>query len=634
MKNKPRTSAFTRMTSVRREFISRAILAGLALLLPALGQAGGVVTNATDAALRSAMAAGGTVTFACDGRINLLVTNASMPTEILITNDTVLDGTGHQITIIGFKRAFNVSSNVTFNVINLAIANSLGPFYEALYYHAEPGAGILNDGGTVNLFGVSFLTNAAISGGAIMNLNGGMVNATNCTFAGNFAGRNALWWPFWNGDARGGAISSKSGRVNLENCLFAGNVAAGGPGWGHVSGTDSDAYSGFGGAIHNEGLLIVNACTFQQNSGTGGPGDSPPSAQYGAPGTDGGSGIGGAICNFGTLKVSASTFFSNSAAGGTAGNGMYSLPADFSPAPGGAAGSGGSGLGGALFNSGTASAVNSTFYRNLGTGSSGGQAGAGGAANYGAFGGAGGAGGNGGSGFGSICDTNGGFQLTNCTLAFNFAVAGNGSPGALGGPGHYGRGPSGTNGLDGAVAGGIRTAGSYLVNTLLATNSPGSNCFGWIADAGHNLSSDASCAFTNTGSMNNTDPKLADMADNGGRTLTMALYVGSPAIDAADPAATPVTDQRGVVRPVGPAPDIGAFEYGLPAVLRISGSQATGLDVQICAYPLLSCRLLGSSNLYDWIPIATNQVGTDGTLVFHENYNPANSCRFYRAVVP
>jgi hypothetical protein len=63
------------------------------------------VTVCTEAALRTAMAGGGTVLFACDGTITLART---------ITNffDTTLDGTGHQITISGGNavRVFYVSA--------------------------------------------------------------------------------------------------------------------------------------------------------------------------------------------------------------------------------------------------------------------------------------------------------------------------------------------------------------------------------------------------------------------------------------------------------------------------------------------------------------------------------------------
>ena len=99
-------------------------------------------------------------------------------------------------------------------------------------------------------------------------------------------------------------------------------------------------------------------------------------------------------------------------------------------------------------------------------------------------------------------------------------------------------------------AGALQTANGVLVNCLLDGNSP-TNSTGSIADAGHNLSSDASCAFTNLGSLNNTDPKLGPLADNGGPTLTMALLPGSPAIDAGDTSLAPATDQRGFPRPAG-----------------------------------------------------------------------------------
>ena len=79
-------------------------------------------------------------------------------------------------------------------------------------------------------------------------------------------------------------------------------------------------------------------------------------------------------------------------------------------------------------------------------------------------------------------------------------------------------------------------------------------------DAGHNLSSDNSYTFTSVGSLNNTDPKLGPLANNGGPTLTIALLPGSPAIDAGDDSSAPPTDQRGFPRPAGPAADIGAFE--------------------------------------------------------------------------
>jgi CSLREA domain-containing protein len=98
-------------------------------------------------------------------------------------------------------------------------------------------------------------------------------------------------------------------------------------------------------------------------------------------------------------------------------------------------------------------------------------------------------------------------------------------------------------------------------NTRVTTNTP-DNCGGpSIFSAGHNLSGDGTCPFGAPGDLNNTDPLLGPLADNGGPTPTHALLAGSPAIDAGSPdCPPPTTDQRGVARPQGTACDIGAFE--------------------------------------------------------------------------
>src|SRR6185503_518152 len=69
--------------------------------------------------------------------------------------------------------------------------------------------------------------------------------------------------------------------------------------------------------------------------------------------------------------------------------------------------------------------------------------------------------------------------------------------------------------------------------------------------------------------------RLAPLADNGGPTLTHALLLGSPAVDAGAPSGFPSTDQRGVPRPFGPYADIGAFEANvmLPLTLICPPSQ-------------------------------------------------------------
>ncbi|HXO19434.1 MAG TPA: choice-of-anchor Q domain-containing protein [Thermoanaerobaculia bacterium] len=80
----------------------------------------------------------------------------------------------------------------------------------------------------------------------------------------------------------------------------------------------------------------------------------------------------------------------------------------------------------------------------------------------------------------------------------------------------------------------------------------------------HNLDSDNSCHLTGPGDLPGVNPLLGPLADNGGPTDTSALLAGSPAIDAGNNATCPATDQRGVIRPQGPACDIGAYELIQP----------------------------------------------------------------------
>ena len=56
------------------------------------------------------------------------------------------------------------------------------------------------------------------------------------------------------------------------------------------------------------------------------------------------------------------------------------------------------------------------------------------------------------------------------------------------------------------------------------------------------------------------DPSLGPLVSNGGSTQTHALKRGSPAVDAASTVDGPGFDQRGLLRPQGPASDIGSYE--------------------------------------------------------------------------
>ncbi len=175
--------------------------------------------------------------------------------------------------------------------------------------------------------------------------------------------------------------------------------------------------------------------------------------------------------------------------------------------------------------------------------------------------------------------------------------------------------PAPPNGINGIAFGGIGSAGR-LLNTLLDSNTP-ANGHGMLADLGHNLSSDGTCFFTNIGSINSTDASLEPLGSNGGPTLTMALLPGSPAIDAGDSSSTPPTDQRGVPRPYGRSADIGAFEYWLNA--KAMACPTGGLDIMAFGIAGQKCCLQVSTNLTSWTMTATNEIGADGTAIFHED---------------
>jgi hypothetical protein len=102
-----------------------------------------------------------------------------------------------------------------------------------------------------------------------------------------------------------------------------------------------------------------------------------------------------------------------------------------------------------------------------------------------------------------------------------------------------------------------------LKNTIISGNQWYA-CDHWtganiLISGGNNLVQDDTCSPV-ASDLIGVDAKLSALADNGGPTWTHALLPGSPALDAADTAACPATDQRGVARPQGQFCDIGAVE--------------------------------------------------------------------------
>ncbi len=344
-----------------------------------------------------------------------------------------------------------------------------------------------------------------------------------------------------------------------------------------VTMTNNSALSG--GAIHNgyfappsgptiAGTMILTNSTISNNRATG-------------TGIFGGGGFGGGILNQGSLSVSDSTISNNTAPGsGGAINSTSDTPAN-APAssltlnsvlisgntvPSSAAGGGvfvaTIGSGG---NNATASVSNSTF-----TGNSAGS----------------------GGGYDNTGATS---TLTNVTITGNSATNATGVGGGLfnGATTLNVSSPipgtttlinatisSNTASAGGGVLNGSNSPGNVLnlKNTILANNTV-NNCSLRLTSQGSNLSSDGSCAaaFTQPGDLNNTNPLLGPLQNNGGFTPTQALQTGSPAIDAvtAGNCPPPSTDQRGVSRPQGPRCDIGAFELQAPSATATATATAT-----------------------------------------------------------
>lgn len=590
------------------------------------------LTNLDDASLRAALANGGIIQFAVGGSV--LLTNT-----LMVSGFTLIDAGDHGVVLdgAGAFQIFHIMSGASLTLKGLTLANGL-----AMGVTPAPGVtgndgtgGALEiDGGTVNLVNCGFFTNLALGsagalgtttfngttggagkGGAIF-LNAGTLSATYCRFQGNVAqggiggdASSIALQPGTGGAGLGGAIYNLGGQVSLTNCSFLSNIAAGGDG-GKGNTTSNGGDSSGGCLFSTSGQLIVQNSLAEDNQSLSGNGlrqgtAGGPSglASGGAVEVGGGTNLflttifrantsvapwrtparGGAISQLGgSLIIGDSVLDQNSVLGGN-GPGIaspYGLPA----APG---------LGGALFlGSVTAQITNSAVVQNVARGGS--QI----------------FGGSPGAGMGGGLYNLGSNVFVNVTFAGNRSVAGDnngtGIQGGAFGGGLYNAGgmltlehqtvagnvvePDATNIVSSAGplalgAGIFATNGVVnLLNSILANNSLGSNLFGAVVDDGHNLSSDSSCDFTNTGSFINIDPKLGVLDNYGGPTPCMPLLSGSPAIDGADTANFAPTDQRGRLRPFGPAPDIGAFESSPPYVIRgaISSSTFTG-EVQVAA---------------------------------------------------
>ena len=198
---------------------------------------------------------------------------------------------------------------------------------------------------------------------------------------------------------------------------------------------------------------------------------------------------------------------------------------------------------------------------------------------------------------GAIAQTAGDVSVVNSTVSLNEA-------GGYGG-GVFGDGSGTLEALHTTIAGndsstlggGIVVSGTQttsLARTIVAGNTnagtTASDCAGTgtLTSLGYNLVGAGSGCPTVATDITVNPPTVFStvveptLEDNGGPTPTHALIFGGPAIDAVPPAQCPVdTDQRGVARPVGPACDVGAYEYTNQAPTAVPDNYATDDDTPL-----------------------------------------------------
>jgi predicted outer membrane repeat protein len=324
----------------------------------------------------------------------------------------------------------------------------------------------------------------------------------------------------------GGGVSAND--ATLTNCIIVGNTASASGGGVRTLNSatltncivSGNSCVGEGGGINSVDELTLTSCTVSGNSSTGLGGGLRASTADISKSTISGNfantGGGGVRAN--TATLTATTLSGNRA--NTEGGGLYAVTAELTRCT--VNGNSAGGAGGGVYAT-TAFMTNTTVSGNAASGSGGGLI-----ANSG--------------------------ELLNCTVVEN------------------------TGNIGGGV---VHQVGGVLAvrNTIIALNlTPGSfapDIFGAFTSGGHNLIGNGSDGTGFTHGVNGDlegdavspiDPKLAPLANNGGKTKTHALKAGSLAVDAGDNANTPVTDQRSLPRVKdgngdGVARvDIGAFE--------------------------------------------------------------------------
>ncbi|MGA2116984.1 MAG: choice-of-anchor Q domain-containing protein [Bryobacteraceae bacterium] len=208
-----------------------------------------VVTDCTDdTGLRTAVAAGGRITFSCGaGPVTITVNSGNGP--LTVSANTTIDGVGNQITLSGGSAVRIFSAVATLVLNDLTVANG----------KAENGGGAYQETGSLVVTNCTFSSNTAIEyGGGVYFSSSATLIVTNSTFVDNAS-------------AYGGGITSEANGTIVTGSTFLGNNTQeyGGGIWANGltlrNSTFSSNSAGFGGAI----FVPVNNGTYSvlvQNS--------------------------------------------------------------------------------------------------------------------------------------------------------------------------------------------------------------------------------------------------------------------------------------------------------------------------------------------------------------------------------
>lgn len=436
----------------------------------------------------------------------------------------------------------------------------------------QGGGGIFNDGGNVTIRGAKIVSNDSLAtavgngGGGIFN--DGTMDISDSTVSFNTAATGAA-----NG---GGILNSNGGILTITNTTITGNQAArAGGGIENNAGTvnivsstlggDEDTEENFaginGGGLHTSGsgVVSINSSTVSGNEA----------------GNEGG---GLWNSNTGSMTVSDTTVSNNLAVfgGGIFGDGAGgTLVVDFSTVSGNVASSTGGGI---SIEGGTLEITNSTVSSNHSVSTFG----------------------------GGIFILSGTVDVSNSTIAAN-----------------TGEGFSGAGGLH------ISSGTVTLISTLVADNKLSDEKSDVVRSGGTLNSGFSLIESSPVGTINGTDennlldvdPQLGPLEDNGGSTMTHAIFTGSPAINAGSDPLQLGTDQRGegFKRTVGVGADIGAFEQQRNVPINSIYAAASGKTDQVKVFDAGTGNLLfefdaflGNKAIKKGVTVATGDLDGDG----------------------